>query len=318
VDALKIQLLQQSGIKNVSISAFSPIDKAGWGSDFKFDNAAKKSDFNAEFKWADADYFKTYNIQFLAGMPYSQADSVNGFVVNEMMVKKLGFKKPEDILGKKINFWDGTMVAPVVGVVKDFNGNSLEKKMEPIVLGSWKLVYRLINIKIQPQNATQTLAAIGRLWNNTYPDFIYEYQFLDDKIASLYKQESRLSQLYTIFAGIAIFISSLGLYGFVSFMAVQRTKEVGIRKVLGASVTNIIYLFSKEFAVLIGFAFLIASPFAYYFMHQWLQNFAYRIEIDAGVFLLTILISEIIACLTVGYQAVKAAIANPVKSLRTE
>jgi len=317
-DALKIQLLQQAGIKNVSLSTFTPIDKAGWDGGFTFDNAVKKSDFNPEFKWADADYFKTYNIQFIAGMPYKQSDTVSGFVVNELMVKKLGFKNSRDIIGKKITIFDGTIGAPVVGVVKDFNGKSLEKEMKPIVLGSWKVVFRLINIKIQPHHPQQTLAAIERLWNNTYPDFTYEYQFLDDKIASFYKQESRLSQLYQIVAGIAIFISCLGLYGFVSFMAVQRTREVGIRKVLGASVPNIIYLLSREFTVLIGVAFLIASPLAYYFMHQWLQKFAYRINIGVGIFLLTILIAEIIAWLTVGYQAIKAAVANPVKSLRTD
>jgi ABC-type antimicrobial peptide transport system permease subunit len=149
-DALKTQLLQQAGIKNVSISSFSPMDKASWDGNFKFDNAVKKSDFNPDFKWADADYFKTYNIQFVAGRPYYPADTVNGFVVNELMVKKLGLKNPEDIIGKKITIFDGTMVAPVVGVVKDFNGKSLQKEMKPIELGSWKLVYQLINIKIQP------------------------------------------------------------------------------------------------------------------------------------------------------------------------
>jgi ABC-type antimicrobial peptide transport system permease subunit len=317
-DALKTQLRQQAGIENVSISSFSPMDKAGWDGDFKFDNAVKKSDFNTEFKWADADYFKTYNIQFIAGKPYNPADTINGFVVNEMMVKKLGFKDPNDVIGKKITIWDGAMAAPVVGVVKDFNGYSLKQEMKPMALASFKMVYRLINIKVQPQHVKQTLATIETLWNNTYPDFVYEYEFLDDKIASFYRQESQLSQLYKIFAGIAIFISCLGLYGFVSFMAVQRTKEVGIRKVLGASVINIIYLFSKEFTVLIGIAFLIATPLAYYFMHQWLQNYAYRIDIGVGIFLLTILISEIIAWLTVGYQAIKAAVANPVKSLKAE
>jgi putative ABC transport system permease protein len=166
-----------------------------------------KADFNAEFKWADADYFKTYDIRFIAGMPYPQADSVNGFVVNDLMTKKLGFKHPEDILGKRIAIWGGTIVAPVVGVVRDFNGSSLEKEMRPVVLGSVKQVYRVINIKIQPQQVKQTLAAIEKLWNNTFPDFTYEYRFLDDKIANLYRQESRLSQLYQLFAGIVYLLS---------------------------------------------------------------------------------------------------------------
>jgi len=206
----------------------------------------------------------------------------------------------------------------VVGVVKDFNGYSLKSERTPIVLGSFKMVYRLVNIKLQPQHMKETLAAIERLWSKVNPDLVYEYQFLDDKIASFYKQESQLSQLYKIAAGIAIFISCLGLYGFVSFMAVQRTKEIGIRKVLGASVINIVHLMSKEFTLLIGIAFLIAAPIAYYLMHWWLQHFAYRINIGVGIFLLTILISQVIAWLTVGYQAVKAAVANPVKSLKME
>jgi len=317
-NALKTQLLQQAGIKNVSLSTFSPMDKAGWDGDFKFDNALKKADFNSDFKWADADYFKTYNIQFIAGKPYRPADTVNGFVVNELMVKKLGIKNPENIIGKRIAIFDGQVVAPVVGVVKDFNGSPLENKMTPVMLASWKMVYQSINIKIQPQNPGQTLAAIEKLWSNTYPDFVFEYQFLDDKIASFYRQESQLSQLYKIFSGIAIFISCLGLYGFVSFMAVQRTKEVGVRKVLGASVMDIIYIFSKEFTLLIVIAFLIATPVDYYFMHKWLQKFAYRIDITPGIFLLAIFVSVIIAWLTVGYQAIKAAVANPVKSLRTD
>lgn len=318
IDLLKTQLLQHPGIKNVSVSAYSPSDDSHWNSEFKFDNAQKNTDFSADLKWADADYFKTYNIPFIAGSPYKQADTVQGFVVNEAMTKKLGFTRPEDILGKKIDFWNGRITAPVVGVTKDFNGHSLESEIRPTVLGSLKRSYQLINIEIQTQNATQTLATIEKLWQKAYPDFIYEFQFLDDKIENFYKQEYQLSQLYKIFAGIAIFISCLGLYGFVSFMAVQRTKEVGIRKVLGASAISIIYLFSKEFIVLITLAFLIAAPLAWYFMQQWLQNFAYRTTIEAEVFLVTIAFSVIIALITVGYQSLKAAWANPVDSLKTE
>jgi putative ABC transport system permease protein len=316
--ALKDQLLQQAGIKMVSFSTFTPADDSHWGSDFKFDNSTKKSDFNADLKWADVDYFKVYNLQFIAGKPYDQSDTARGLVVNEMLVKKLGIQNPENILGKKINFWDGNIIAPVVGVVKNFNGTSLAKPMAPIIMGSWKDVYQVMNIRIQPQSAKQTLGTIEKLWNKTFPDFVYEYKFLDDKIAAFYKQEDQLSQLYKIFAAIAIFISCLGLYGLVSFMVTQRTKEVGIRKVLGASAGNIVYLFSKEFTVLIAIAFLIATPAAYYFMHQWLQDFSYRINIGAGIFLLTIFISVIISWLAVGYRAIKAAVANPVKSLRTE
>jgi len=318
ISALKNQLLQVPGIKDVSFSTFRPVDNSHWGSDFNFDNSRKLVAFNADLKWADADYFKTYNIYFVAGGPYLQSDSLKGFVVNEMMANKLGFSNPKDILGKKINFWGGQLTGPVVGVVKDFHGNSLAKEITPTVLGSLKWAYQLINIKIKPENTKQTLASIASLWNNTYPNYVYEYQFLDEKIANLYQQQDQLAQLYKIFAAIAIFISCLGLYGLVSFMAVQRIREIGIRKVLGASVSSILYLFSKEFTLLIGFAFILATPIAYYFMHSWLQNFAYRINIDVSIFLLTIIISLAVAWLTVSYQAIRAALANPTKSLRSE
>ncbi|MEP6950590.1 MAG: FtsX-like permease family protein, partial [Ginsengibacter sp.] len=152
----------------------------------------------------------------------------------------------------------------------------------------------------------------------TFPDFVYEYKFLDDKIASFYKQERQLAQLYKIFAAIAIFLSCLGLYGLASFMAVQRIKEVGIRKVLGASAGSIVYLFSKEFIVLIAIAFAIATPIAWYYMHQWLQDYPYRIDMSWWLFMIGGVASIVIALATVSFQAIKAAMANPVKSLRVE
>jgi len=315
---LKTQLLQNPGIQNVSFSTFTISDNGHWNSEFVYDNRPKQTDFSAEFKWADADVFKTFNLQLVAGRQYQQTDTVREFVVNETLVKRLGLKSPQDIINKKINFWDGGIVARVVGVVKDFNGGSMAGAIKPVVMGSWNAVYGNMAVKIQPQQAKQTLAAIEKTWTALYPDYVYQYQFLDEKIAGFYKQEDELSQLYKIFAGIAIFISCLGLYGLISFMAVQRTKEVGIRKVLGATVGNIVYMFSKEFTILISIAFVIAAPLAYYFMNDWLTNFTFRVSIDAGIFVLTILASIIIAWATVGYRAVRAALANPVKSLRSE
>ena len=190
--------------------------------------------------------------------------------------------------------------------------------MAAVVLSTWKDVYQTINIKIKPGAEKAVLPFVEKLWNENFPDYVYEYKFLDQTIANFYKQENQLSMLYKIFAGIAIFISCLGLYGLVSFMAVQRTKEVGIRKVLGASAKNIVYLLSKEFTLLIIIAFAIAAPVAYYIMYKWLQNYTYRIQLGVSIFLLAITGSIIIAWITVGHRAIKAAIANPVKSLRTE
>jgi ABC-type antimicrobial peptide transport system permease subunit len=316
--ALKTELLQQPDIRGVSFSTFSISDNSHWGSEFAFDNSGKASSFNADLKWADADVFKTFNLQMVAGRPYRPSDTAREFVVNETMVKKLGIRNPDQIIGKKISFWDGQIKGEIVGVVKDFNGTSLVKPISAIVMSTWKQVYQTMAVKLQPGDAKHSLSVIEKLWSTAYPEYVYQYQFLDEKIAGFYKQENQLSELYKIFAGIAIFISCLGLYGLVSFMATQRKKEIGIRKVLGASVANIIYLFSREFTLLVCISFLIAAPLAYYFMHGWLENFTFRISIGAGIFIITIAISVSIAWITVGYQAFRSAIANPVKSLRAE
>ena len=315
---LKNRMLQVPGVKSVSLSAFSPIDDSHWNSDFKFDNSPTNTDFNADLKWADVDYFKTYNMKFIAGGPFRESDSVKGFVANEMLIRKLGFKDPEKILGKKVNLWDGEIVAPIVGVIKDFHSSPLNKEIRPVLIGSWKDVYDMANIKVSMTDLSSTMQGIKKIWDSTYPKFIYKYTFLDDKINDFYKNEATLSVLYSIFAGIAIFISCLGLYGLVSFMTIQRTKEVGIRKVLGASAGNIVYLFSREFTLMIVIAFILASPIAYYIMQNWLDKFAYRINLSLGIFLVTIMASLLVAWLAVGYRAVRAANANPVKSLRYE
>ena len=318
IDYLRNGLLQNPDIRNVSFSYASPSSDGNWQSDFKFDHSTKSTDFSANLKWADADYFKTYNLQFVAGRPYYPSDTIREFVVNETLLKKLGITNPNDALGKEINFWDGGKVANIVGVIRDFNSYSLRQAIAPVVLSTWRDVYETINVKMKAGSEKSVLPFVEKLWNKNFPDYVYQYQFLDKTIANFYKQETQLSTLYKIFAAIAIFISCLGLYGLVSFMAVQRTKEVGIRKVLGASARHIVYLMSKEFTLLIIFAFLISAPIGYYIMNKWLQNYTYRIHLSASMFLLAILSSIIIAWITVGQRAVKTAMANPVKSLRSE
>ncbi|MFI5153896.1 MAG: ABC transporter permease [Chitinophagales bacterium] len=317
-DFLKTQLLKDQQISKVSFSFTSPSSDGNWSSDFKFDHAAKNTNFSANLKWADADYFKTYNLQFVAGRPFYPNDTVHEFVVNETLIHKLGIRDPQAAIGKIIDFWDGVKVATIVGVIRDFNVYSLKQPMAPVVLSTWKSVYQTINIKVKPGSEAATLQFIEKAWNEAFPKYVYEYHFLDDTIKNFYSQENQLSKLYKIFAGIAIFISCLGLYGLVSFMAVQRTKEVGIRKLLGASVSHIVYLMSREFTILILIAFVIAGPLAYYIMHNWLQNYFYRIPLSASIFLMAIAGSVLIAWVTVGYRSIRAAVANPINSLRTE
>jgi ABC-type antimicrobial peptide transport system permease subunit len=203
-------------------------------------------------------------------------------------------------------------------VVRDFHSTGFKDNYSPVLFSTSKKSYNNAAIKLSSGHAPATLKAIETLWNQEYPDYVFEYQFLDEAVNGFYKQETELFQLYKIFAAIAIFLGCLGLYGLASFMAVQRIKEVGIRKVLGATVNNIVALFSKEFIILIGIAFLIASPIAWYFMNKWLHDYVYRIDISWWIFLIAWLLAAVIALATISVQAIKAAMANPVKSLRTE
>ena len=269
-DYLKQQLLS-NGVQAVSFNSNTPAeDDNNMFSSFKFDHALKDEDFQAIVKFADDDYVPTYKLQLVAGRNLQPSGWTKEFLVNESFVKSLGLKKPEDILNKEVSIMGGLIKCPVVGVLKDFNDRSLRQNLAPLLIATNSTMYREASIKLSTTNMASAMQSIKKIWEQTFPNSVYQYRFLDDKIAGFYKQENQLSQLYKIFAAIAIFLSCLGLYGLASFMAVQRIKEVGIRKVLGATAGNIVYLFSKEFVILISIAFLIATPLAWYFMNKWL------------------------------------------------
>jgi len=299
LDLLKNELKKVPGIENVSMSRFSP-SGGGWYTDLRvLSNKNVSPDMVVNMKPADTAFFNLYNLKLVAGR-----------------VRNLGIKNAQAAIGIKVNV-DGK-IFPIVGVVKDFHVNSLRDAIGPVVFMTLKESYGLTNIKINLNKAQSVIKSMQDIWDTNFPDYVFEYHFLDQTVADYYKQENQLSQLYKIFSGIAIFISCLGLYGLVAFMAVQRKKEIGIRKVLGAPVRDIVVMLSKELTILIVVAFVIASPIAWYYMHQWLQQYTYRITIDIWFFAGAIVCSLVIAWLTVGYTAIKAAIANPVKSLRTE
>ncbi|HMC87109.1 MAG TPA: FtsX-like permease family protein, partial [Chitinophagaceae bacterium] len=319
LDYLKKQLLSVNGVQSVSFSSNTPVEDANdMLSTFKFNHATKETDFKAILKFADNEYLPAYKLPLIAGRNLQRSDMVREFLVNESFVKNLGLKNTEDILNKEISIWDGQIKCPVVGVLKDFNDRSFRQDLSPLLITTDIVMYNQAAIKLSTTNTSSTLQSVKTIWEQTFPNFVYEYRFLDDKIDSFYKQENQLTQLYKIFAAIAIFLSCLGLYGLASFMAVQRIKEVGIRKVLGATAGSIVYLFSKEFIILIAIAFAIATPLAWYYMHQWLQDYAYRINISWWLFAAGGLVAIMIALITISFQAIKAAVANPVKSLRTE
>ena len=319
LDYLKKQLLSVNGVQAVSFSSNTPVEDVNdmW-STFKFEHSIKEADFKAITKFADNEYVPAYKLPLVAGRNLHPSDRTREFLVNESFVKSLGLKKPEDILNKEISIWDDRIKCPVVGVLKDFNDRSFRHDLAPLLITTNVTMYNQAAIKLETINLSSTLQSVKTIWEQTFPNFVYEYKFLDDKIESFYKQESQLSSLYKIFAVIAIFLSCLGLYGLVSFMAVQRVKEVGVRKVLGASVSSVIYLFSKEFIILVAIGFVIASPIAWYFMDKWLQDYVYPINISWWIFLVGGISAVFIALITVSFQAIRAAMANPVKSLRTE
>ena len=317
-DYLKHQLLS-IGAQGVSFNSNTPVeDDNNMFTAFKYDHAIKDQDFQALVKFADQDYVPTYKLQLIAGRNLKPSGPTVEFLVNESFVKSLGIKNPNDILNKEISMMGGLIKCPVVGVLKDFNNRSLRQTLAPLLVATNVTMYRQASIKISTANMASTMQSIQKIWEQTFPNHVYEYRYLDDKIDSFYKQENQLSQLYKIFAAIAIFLSCLGLYGLASFMAVQRIKEVGIRKVLGASTGNIVYLFSKDFILLIAIAFAIASPIAWYYMNHWLQDYAYRISINWWLFAAGGMAALIIALATISFQALKAAMANPVKSLSTD
>jgi len=240
------------------------------------------------------------------------------FLVNESLIKSLGINNPDEILNKEISIWNDRIKCPVVGVLKDFNNRPLRYDLAPLLITTNVSMYSQAGIKLETKNISSATESIKTTWEQTFPNFVYEYRFLDDRIADFYKQQNQLAHLYKIFAAIAIFLSCLGLYGLSSFMTVQRLKEVGIRKVYGATAGNILYIFSRESIILIAVAFAIAVPIGWYSMHRWLQDYAYRIGLSWWFFAAGGLASIIIALATISFQANIAANANPVKCLGRE
>lgn len=312
----KEYLLGMPGVKMVSLSSDVPSSNHHAGTNFAYDHKNDEN-FTLYFKAGDEDYFKTYGLEFVAGGPYTTSDTSGKVVVNETLLKKLNIKNPQDAVGKDIRT-GGSKWRMIAGVVKDFKTNSLKEEINPLMIAPSKKRFSVISVKLHSGNLANSKLAIQKAWDKFFPEYAFDGTFVDESIQEFYKQDEQLTLLYKIFAGLAVFISCLGLYGLVSFMVVQKTKEVGIRKVLGAGIVNIIYLFSKEFTLLIGIAFIIAAPLAWYFMTNWLQNFVYRTSIGFNVFIYAILISVVIAWVTVGYKALRAALTNPIKSLRTE
>ena len=317
-DAVKARLMEVPGVSAASLASCIPgrPNKTFLTTFETADN--RTTDLQADGWYADDDFLHQYGIKVIAGRGFSKnyADSFGNMVLNEAAVKKLGFSNPQDAIGKRTMRNGNTGV--IIGVVKDFHFHSAHEAVQPLTIQLGRGFFTFLTLTIKNADPLATVSQLQKKWKQIAPGLPMIYYFADETYNAQYAAEKRFGQLFTCFALLAIIISCLGLLGLVSFNTAQRTKEIGIRKVLGASVPGIVQLLSKDFLKLILIAFVIAIPVALYFMQRWLEGFAYRVQVSWWIFLVAGAIAFFIAMITISFQSIKAAIANPVKSLRTE
>jgi len=314
LDTIKNEFLQNSSILSASVSDFFP-GKATWYQDYWYEGMSEGEYSMIRWLVVDHDFLETFGIELVAGRNFSKrfpSDVDHAYILNESAVKEIGWESP---VGKELEIMNK---GPVIGVVKDFHFRPLHQKIEPAALYIYPKSFQYISVRISPYDVSRSLDFLKAKWQALVPGQTFQYSFLDEDFDNLYKAEMRLGKIFTVVTFLAIFIACLGLFGLAAFEAVQRTKEIGIRKVLGASVSGIVLLLSKEFTKWVLLANIIAWPVAYYAMNRWLQNFAYRINIGPWMLILSAAVAFIVALLTVSYQAVKVSLANPVDTLRYE
>ena len=322
LSVLKNELMQHSQIKNVSFSTSGPM--AEWRSTNPiFHPNIDGQDMWGNLKNVDQDFFDVYELEIIAGEPFVKGSPRNHCVVNRKLTEALGFTNPVDALGESVQYGRGTLQLVIVAVAEDFHAASLHADLENVFLANlpWNIFQAGIKLNTsEPSYAEIKLALehIEESWQTSFPEHVFDFQFYDDKLATFYELERSVSKVMKLFVTIAIIIGALGLYGLVAFMANQKTKEIGIRKVMGASEFTILNILSKELVTLLFIAFLISGPVAYYLMNAFLNGYANRIPLGPGVFILAVCASIAIALLTVGYKATKVAKANPILSLRDE
>jgi len=316
VKNFKNELLKLSSVKSVSISDFLPVSGTKRnGNEFHNEGKEKiEAGIGGQFWDVDADYIKTFGMKIVAGRNFNPAMKTDSqaVIINQTLAKRLNLKNP---VGKRItNYGPGKLI---IGVVQDFNFESLRDRLDPLVMHLGNST-SIVSVKIKTGDVKNTLAQITATWKNFAPNQPIRYTFMDERFASMYADVQRMGRIFTTFAVLAIIIACLGLFALAAFMAEQRSKEIGIRKVLGASISNITTLLSMNFIKLVFIAIVIASPISWWAMTKWLQDFTYRITISWWMFALAGAVAVIIALLTVSYQSIKAALMNPVNSLKAE
>lgn len=322
LQVLKNSLLQNSHIKAVSFGTAGPQSSWSVGNPI-FHPGITQEERSGNLKIADEDYLDLYQLELIAGRNYERDDSDELVVVNRKLTRLLEFDNPADAVGERFKYGREGLEFTIAGVVEDFHASSLHEELENVVLANrdWNIYQAGVKFNSLNNGFSDMQAMIEFVeakWLTAFPDHVFDFEFYDEAIARQYESEQKISSFFGIIVFIAIIIGCLGLYGLVSFMANQKTKEIGIRKVMGASELNIWSIFSKEMLTLLVIAFFIAAPIAYFTMNFWLDHYAYRIELSAGVFLASIGVSLAIALITISYKSIKASKANPVLSLRDE
>jgi putative ABC transport system permease protein len=316
--SLKNEIAQLTGVEKVTACFGSPgASESEWSTSVRYDNRPETEEFGLQMKMADVDYLSTFGLELVAGRNFIEKDTVDEVVVNETFAKKLNLKSPEELLGKPIAASGQYIQGTIVGVVKDFHDGDFHQAINAVCIAP-KKSFQELAIKINMTHASDLIQAIGNSWSNAYPEFIFEYEFLDDRVAKLYASDQRILSLTRLFSGLAIFIGTLGIYGLIMFLVAQKSKEIGIRKLLGGSVSHILVLVTHDFARLLAVAGVVASPLAWYLMNRWLENYTFKTQISWWVFALALGIVAMITLITISYQALKAAFANPVDSLKNE
>lgn len=314
--AFRTELQQHPEIEMITLHGAPPLTGGYASGIMTYYNGDDATKHNVHMKHGDTSYVHVYGIELLAGRNLLPYDSVRQVLINETFMKELGFDEPWQAIGKTID-----KMVPIVGIVKDFHGQPLRAEIKPTTIS-----YRWgpnLGIKLVTPNNTVTdlaegVAKIKNSWKKMFPDDEFSYYFVDDRIQQYYENEKRMGTLAATSTGIAIVISCLGLFGLSTFTVIQRTKEIGIRKVLGATVNNIVYLLSKSFLGLVLIAFALSTPVAYYFTDVWLQTFAYKFDVTVWIFIASAACSLLLALITISSRTIKAAKADPVKSLRYE
>jgi len=316
---LKQRLVTDPAIRSVSFCYTAPLTGEKYMAGSVSYDARAWEDFASRSIPADSGFLHTFQLQLLAGRNIRSGDSSHEVLINETLLHKFGFHAPAQVIGHRIvNGALGDLPTTVVGVVKDFNVQPLYGELLPVMITPFSPRYNYAAIKLGGGRQEEVRQAIQKAWQATYPDKVFEYHYVNEEMDSFYHKDDLLNKLIDVTALVAIIISCLGLSGLISFFAARRTREIGIRKVLGATVPGIVYLLSKDFLIMVAEALLVAVPVAWYFMNEWLHNFAYRIAIGWWIFALAGLLSTLIALCTVGYQSIRAALVNPAKSLRSE